>query len=137
MPSDPDLIRSSFDLIAPPREALIDRFYDNLFRVAPQVRPLFPEDMARQKRHLLSAVALVIKHADSLEPLRGGQAEKGSRHIGYGAQPGHYSVVRDTMLQTMGEVARDAFTDDFRAACERALNAVAGMTLAGTHRAAA
>lgn len=137
MPSDADVIRASFDLIAPRGEALIDRFYENLFRVAPQVRPLFPKDMGRQKRHLLSAVALVVKHADNLESLRGALAEMGSRHVGYGAQAGHYGVVRDTMLETMGEIAGTAFSCEVRGAWERALNAVAGMMLAGTQRAAA
>ncbi len=134
MTSDAELIRTSFDAVASQAETLIDRFYDNLFATAPSVRPLFPDDMTQQKRHLLSAVSLVVKHADRLDELAGALMDMGERHVRYGAQEAHYPVVRDVMLRTLAEVAGDAWTSEFEGAWRRALDSVAQMMLRGAAR---
>jgi hemoglobin-like flavoprotein len=41
-------LETSFDLIAPRGDELMDEFYGRLFATAPSVRPLFPNDMRRQ-----------------------------------------------------------------------------------------
>ncbi len=134
MTSDADLIRTSFDAVASQAETIIDRFYDNLFATAPSVRPLFPDDMTQQKRHLLSAVSLVVKHADRLDELTGALMDMGERHVRYGAQEAHYPVVRDVMLMTLAEVAGDAWTPEFEGAWRRALDRVAQTMLEGAAR---
>lgn len=135
--SDAELIRTSFAAIATQTDRVVDRFYERLFETAPQVRSLFSDDMSQQKRHLLAAVGLVVKHAHDLTPLTSALRDMGWRHAGYGAQEAHYPVVRDVMLQTLAEVAGDAWTDEFHAAWERALNAVAGTMIEGAQKAAA
>lgn len=135
--SDPELIRASFNLVAPQAEHIIDRFYDNLFETAPGVRSMFPDDMTQQKKHLLGSVGLIVKHADNLAAISGALGDMGKRHARYGAQEAHYPVVRDVMLQTLSEVAGDAWTEEIHGAWERALNAVAGMMLKGAQRLAA
>ena len=41
MPLDLEALETSFDLIAPQGDALMDTFYARLFAVAPAVKPLF------------------------------------------------------------------------------------------------
>lgn len=134
-------IRASFQLLAPRGQELIDTFYNMLFTTAPGVRTLFPADMSSQKGHLLGAVGLVVKHADNLAPLEGALQEMGRRHVGYGARPEHYPVVRDTMLAALAQTAGTAWNAQLAADWEQALNAVAGVMLRGadrsTHHAAA
>ena len=43
MTLDVDALETSFDLIAPQGEELVDTFYRRLFAAAPSVRPLFAE----------------------------------------------------------------------------------------------
>ncbi|MBL0871507.1 MAG: hypothetical protein IBJ18_13120 [Phycisphaerales bacterium] len=124
-------IRASFDLLAPRGNELIDEFYTRLFRTAPGVRSLFPQDMTQQKKHLLSAVALVVKNADKLETLEKPLQEMGARHVVYGAKKEHYAVVRDTMLETIGSLAGPAWTPELKADWTAALNAVAGAMIRG------
>lgn len=43
-------LETSFDLVAPRGDELVDDFYERLFTVAPAVKPLFAEtDLKRQK----------------------------------------------------------------------------------------
>ena len=49
-------LESSFDLVAPRGDELMDVFYGRLFAAAPAVRPLFAgTDLKRQKGMLLGA----------------------------------------------------------------------------------
>jgi len=127
-------IRSSFQLLAPRGQDVVNDFYERLFRTAPSVRPLFPDDMSGQKGHLLAALGLVVKHADNLGALTEPLHEMGARHVGYGAQPAHYGVVRDTLLATLAQFAGGAWTPQLEADWTAALNAVAGVMLEGARK---
>lgn len=124
-------IRLSFEAVAPRAHALIDLFYDKLFANYPQVRPMFPADMTQQKKHLLGAVGLVVKHADNLDAIRAALMEMGARHVGYGAKPDHYPIVRDTLLGALAETAGNVWNAQLREDWAEALNAVAAIMLEG------
>ncbi len=128
-------IRTSFHLLAPRGQELIDTFYEMLFDAAPAVRALFPGDMKKQKGHLLAAVALVVKHADSLGAITEPLMEMGARHVKYGARPEHYPVVRDTMIGALARTAGPAWNDQLAADWTGALDAVASAMLRGAERA--
>ena len=40
--NDIALVRASFAMVAPIEDAAADLFYDRLFAIAPQLRPMFP-----------------------------------------------------------------------------------------------
>lgn len=129
-----ELIRASFNAVAPKATELIDLFYTKLFETAPSVRSLFPQEMSDQKDHLLSAVKLVATKAHDLASIEGALGEMGARHVGYGAEPEHYPVVRDTMLDALHDIAGPAWTNDIEEAWTDALNIVAGIMLAGAEK---
>ena len=124
-------IRDSFATLAPRADAVVAAFYDRLFEENPGVRPLFPDDMTDQKKHLAAAIGLVVKHAGNLDAIAHTLRDMGARHVGYGARPEHYGVVRDTLLTVLGESAGDAWTDTLRDDWADALNAVAARMLEG------
>ena len=47
----------------------MDEFYFRLFEAAPEVRPLFPVDMRRQKTILLGALVLLRKSLRNLDAI--------------------------------------------------------------------
>ncbi len=124
-------IRASFELVAPRADALVEAFYVNLFAAAPAARALFPSDLTQQRQHLAAAIALVVKHAGGLETLAPALRAMGVRHIGYGATPAHYGVVRDVLIATLAEHAGAAWSAQLAADWRAALDAVAGMMLDG------
>lgn len=124
-------IRTSFEALAPRADELVGRFYDALFAEHPEVRPIFPEEMTGQRRHLLTALALIVRHLDDLDSLRTPLMKLGARHAAYGAQRPHYPVVRDTLLRVMAEIAGPRWTDQLHDDWTIAINAIAETMIGG------
>jgi nitric oxide dioxygenase len=131
-----EALETSFDLVAPRGDELMDEFYARLFAAAPAVRPLFPDDMRRQKRMLLGALVLLRKSLRDLDAIVPKLRELGARHVAYGARPEHYPVVGAALIAAMAEVAGDAWTPDYEAAWGAAFEIVAGAMLEGAEEAA-
>lgn len=124
--NDIQLIESSFNALAPRADALVARFYDELFRRYPAVRPLFAHsDPATQQRKLLAALNLVVSNLRNPTTLTDALRNLGQRHQGYGAQAAHYQAVAETLLDVMREFAGALWTSDVAAAWQRALQSIA------------
>src|SRR5690349_4097351 len=80
-------------------QTLAPRFYARLFERYPEVRPLFPDDMARQHAHSTVAIAVLVTNLAHLDALAGPLRELGARHVGYGVRREHYVAFRDTVLE--------------------------------------
>ena len=87
-----EALETSFDVVAPHGDELMDEFYSRLFAAAPAVRPLFPDDMRRQQTMLLGALVLLRKSLRDLDAIVPKLRELGARHVTYGAKPEHYPV---------------------------------------------
>ena len=132
MSLDLETLETSFDLIAPRGDELVDVFYARLFETAPAVQPLFAHtDLKKQKAMLLATLVLLRKSLRDLEAIAPKLRQLGARHVAYGAQPEHYPVVADVMLASMAEIAGDAWTPDVEAAWAGALGLVATAMLEG------
>ena len=132
MSLDLDALETSFDLVAPRGDELMDIFYARLFDAAPAVRPLFAgTDLKRQKATLLSALVLVRKSLRDLDALVPTLHKLGARHVHYGARPEHYPVVATVLVASMAEIAGPAWSPDLERAWAAALNVVAGAMLEG------
>src|SRR5919205_4495035 len=109
MTLDLEALETSFDLVAPRGDELMDEFYARLFAAAPSVRVLFPRDMQTQKTMLLSALVLLRKSLRNLEAIVPTLRALGARHVAYGAQPEHYPVVGAVLIESMAAVAGPAW----------------------------
>ncbi|HEX4733370.1 MAG TPA: globin domain-containing protein [Thermoleophilaceae bacterium] len=128
-------LETSFDAIAARGDELVEDFYDRLFAAAPAVRPLFPEDMARQRTMLLATLVLLRKSLRNLDAIRPTLRRLGARHVEYGALPEHYPVVAQTLVGSMTHIAGDAWRPEYATAWADALNAIAGEMVAGAEEA--
>jgi hemoglobin-like flavoprotein len=132
MPLDLDALETSFDLVAPRGEALMDTFYARLFTTAPAVEPLFAgTDMPRQKNMLLAALVLVRNSLRNIEAIVPALRALGARHVAYGAQPQHYPVVGEVLIASMAEVAGEAWRPEYERAWAAAFELIAGVMLEG------
>jgi hemoglobin-like flavoprotein len=129
---DPDVLETSFDLVAPHGDALADRFYARLFEAAPEVRPLFAHvDMAAQHSMLLGALVLLRRHLRDLDTIVPTLHRLGARHVAYGVRAQHYPLVGEALISSMAEVAGDGWTNDYDHAWSAAFGVVAGAMLDG------
>jgi hemoglobin-like flavoprotein len=132
MHMDLPALESSFDLVAPRGERLVDTFYARLFAAAPAVQPLFAHtDLRRQKTMLLGTLVLLRKSLRNLETITPKLRELGARHVSYGAEPEHYPVVAQVLIASMAEVAGDAWRPEHERAWAHALDLVATAMLDG------
>ena len=129
---DVKVLRASFELLAPQGEALVKRFYDLLFERYPEVEPMFAgTTRAKQEKHLLAALQLVVANLDKPKALAKALTAMGARHEGYGALPAHYPAVTSTLLDTIKEFAGRKWTKKVATAWADALNAVAEIMIGG------
>ena len=129
-------LETSFDLVAPRGDELMDVFYARLFAAAPPVKPLFAHtDLRRQKAMLLAALVLLRKSLRNLDAVVPTLHALGARHVRYGARPEHYPVVGEVLIASMAEVAGDAWRPEYERAWAAALAVVAGAMLEGAQAA--
>jgi hemoglobin-like flavoprotein len=132
MPLDLDALETSFDLVAPRGEELIDLFYAKLFAAAPAVMPLFAHtDLRRQKAMLLGTLVLLRKSLRDLDAIVPKLRALGARHVAYGAEPEHYPVVGQVLIESMADVAGAAWRPEYSTAWAAAFDVVAGAMLDG------
>lgn len=115
-PDQIHLLRRSFAKIEPQSALAALAFYRRLFELAPQVRPLFNNDIESQAQKLMDMIGLAVSMTDHPERLEGDLRELGARHLGYGSEDAHYPVVGAALLDMLAELLGDEFTPATKAA---------------------
>jgi hemoglobin-like flavoprotein len=129
---DLETLETTFDLVAPRGEELMDVFYARLFATAPAVRPLFADtDVARQKAMLLSTLVLLRRSLRNLDAIVPTLRALGARHVAYGAKPEHYGVVGQVLIASLAEIAGEAWRPEHELAWAAAFGVVADAMLSG------
>lgn len=112
-PEDMQIIRSTWQQVAPIADDAASLFYQHLFEMAPEIRPLFAHtDMPAQRARLIQAITHVVDSLDHLDALLPTLEALGQRHIAYGAVPYHYQRVEEALLWTLSKGLGDAWTRD-------------------------
>jgi hemoglobin-like flavoprotein len=132
-----EALETSFDLVAPRGDELMDVFYARLFAAAPVVKPLFAKvDMKKQKSMLLAVLSLLRKSLRDLDAIVPTLHDLGARHVTYGAKPEYYPVVGAVLIASMAEVAGEAWRPEYERAWCEAFEIVAGAMIEGAEAAA-
>ena len=123
-------LEKSFNLIAPQAEQLVARFYEELFKRHPDVKPLFKNTTpAKQQQKLLAALKLVMANLNNVDTLAKALTALGERHEKYGAIEAHYGAVATTLMDVMKEFAGRAWTKEVHEAWSHALGTIAEVML--------
>jgi methyl-accepting chemotaxis protein len=129
-------LETSFDLVAPHGDELMDEFYARLFDAAPAVMPLFAAtDLRRQKTMLLGTLVLLRKSLRNLDSVVPNLRKLGARHVNYGARPEHYPVVGEALIASMAALAGPAWLPAHEVAWRDAFTVIAETMLEGAEEA--
>ena len=112
-PRHVDLVRDSFVQVLVDSERAAHIFYDRLFELAPDTRPMFRKDMAEQGRLLIDALARIVTGLSRLDAMLPSLRKLAERHVGYGVEHRHYAVAGEAlvhMIKVHGGPAVDAQT---------------------------
>lgn len=105
-------IRKSFQLIAGKEQIVTLMFYNRLFQGNPNLRNLFPGEMADQAKKLADVLKVLDASLDDIESLRPALRGLGSRHRHqYGVFEEHYAVFCQTLVNTLQETAGTRFDE--------------------------
>ena len=126
------LLEASFAALAPQADALAERFYQRLFELHPDVKPMFEgSDLAEQQKKLVAALQLVINSLRNPDILKSALGGLGKKHQAYGAEAPHFDAVAAVMLEVLEEFAGDLWNSSMATAWRDALDGVKAMMLDG------
>lgn len=112
-----EIIQSTFAAVAPQAEMVAELFYGRLFEIAPQVQPMFANsNMKEQGKKLMQTLAVVVHSVNRLEEIIPEVEALGRRHINYGVEAAHYSIVGEALIWTLQQGLGEAFTDEVQKA---------------------
>lgn len=128
-PEQVTLVQNSFTKVAPIADQAAVMFYDRLFEVAPQVKPMFTGDMAEQRRKLMAMLSAVVGGLSKLDTILPAASALATRHVAYGAQAAHYPVVGSALLWTLEKGLGEAWTPDVAEAWSEAYGTLSGFMI--------
>jgi nitric oxide dioxygenase len=142
-PSQIRLLQRSFVKIEPIAADVSAKFYDRLFRIAPDTRVMFKEDMSYQyakfmrviselvNLHLRSLISLPVTSNDGGEAAMPGIRALGHRHNDWGVKPEHFVPMREALMDTLAETLGDDFSPTVREAWGEAFDLLANVMRKG------
>jgi len=110
------LVRASFTKILGNPKHITFEFYENLFRVRPDLRSLFPSDMTEQRKKFLDALRMLLGAVQRLDSMDRAVRTLGVRHRKMGVCPAYFPVFRDAFIAALSEEQCDDFTEEVRVA---------------------
>lgn len=120
------VVQQSFLKVASIADRAAVMFYDRLFEIAPQVKTMFPADMAEQRQKLMATLGVVVNGLSNLESVLPAATALAKRHVAYGAKPEHYPVVGSALLWTLERGLGDAWTKEVADAWTAAYGTLSG-----------
>ena len=124
-PEQTQIIKLTFAQVMRDKDKVGRMFYDRLFTIAPEVKPLFKGDIAAQSRKLMDTLALAVGMLRDMPTLIITLEGLAQRHVGYGVTDEHYDKVGEALLWTLEKGLADAFTPQVRDAWTALYAAVA------------
>lgn len=126
-PDQVTMVQDSFKKVVPIADTAADLFYDRLFAIAPEVRPLFPDDLKEQKKKLIAMLATAVTNLHQVDTILPAVENLGKRHVAYGVTSKHYEPVGAALLWTLEQGLGPDFTPPVKAAWTEAYTTLAGV----------
>ena len=128
-PAQVELVQKTFADVAPIAEQAAALFYGRLFEIAPEVKPLFKNDIAEQGRKLMATLAVVVRGLSDLPSILPAASNLAKKHVSYGVKASHYEPVGAALLWTLEKGLGDKWTPDVAAAWTEAYVTLSGFMI--------
>ena len=125
-PTQVEMVQKSFSKVAPIADQAAALFYDRLFEIAPDVKPLFRGDMKEQGKKLMGTLAVVVGGLTRLETILPAASGLAKKHVAYGVDATHYAPVGAALLWTFEKGLGPDWTPELAAAWTTAYATLSG-----------
>lgn len=112
-------VKSTIPLLENAGPALTHHFYQRMFTHNPELKDIFNmthQKTGRQGVALFEAIAAYAKNIENLAALTSAVERIAQKHTSFNIQPEHYQIVGHHLIETLRELAADAFTPEVEAA---------------------
>ena len=130
-PKQVKIVQDTFGLLAPQASKATDIFYNELFRIAPNTRQLFPSDMTNHKGKFVQMLATVVKCLDDVSAISEHVVDLGRRHARYDVLESDYEVVGQALLSMLHRLLGARCTPEIRDAWAAAYGMLARLMKEG------
>ncbi len=123
-------VKSTIPLLESAGTVITQHFYERMFRHNPELKNIFNmrnQHSGRQQFALFSAIAAYAKNIETPEVLTAAVERIAQKHTSLNVQAEHYQVVGHHLIETLRELAPDAFTAEVEAAWTEAYTFLAGI----------
>ncbi|SEL89144.1 nitric oxide dioxygenase [Colwellia chukchiensis] len=125
-----EIIKSTIPLLENAGSALTAHFYQRLFSHNPELQDIFNmsnQQSGRQQVALFEAIAAYAKHIENLNALTSAVERIAQKHTSFNIQAEHYAIVGHHLIETLRELASEAFTAEVEEAWSNAYQFLAGI----------
>jgi nitric oxide dioxygenase len=109
-PQQRALVKHTFTHIAPNHDIVARLFYDKLFEIAPDLRPMFTHSMDLQRAKVMQMLAALVAAMDDPSHFTRMARELGKRHVDYGVMRDQYALVGQALMWALEEASPDVMT---------------------------
>ncbi len=128
-----ELVKSTWSAVAAMDHVVVGGlFYSRLFEIAPQLKSMFHNPIPEQSKKLLAMMNYVIAKLDKLDDIVDEVAKLARKHIQYGVQPEHYTIVGNALLWTLEKGLGDNWNEEVKNAWTECYIILSGAMIAAT-----
>jgi nitric oxide dioxygenase len=124
-PRQVQIVQDTFRLLAPHAAEATEIFYSELFRIAPDTRELFPDDLTSQKGKFVQMLGTVVRCLGDVSVISEHVADLGRRHASYDVRDRDYAVVGQALLFMLHRLLGASCTPEIRDAWAAAYEMIA------------
>lgn len=125
-----DIIKSTIPLLENAGSAMTAHFYQRLFAHNPELQDIFNmsnQHTGRQQVALFEAIAAYAKNIENLSVLTTAVERIAQKHTSFNIQADHYAIVGHHLIETLRELATEAFTTEVEEAWTQAYQFLASI----------
>lgn len=124
MSFDPAVIRASFAVVELRADHLAKYFCTHLFAHNPELRQLFPADLAEQRDRLFAALTQIVARTEDPDRLTAYLRSLGRDHRKFRALPEHYPAVGASLIAAVRHFSGHSWTAEIEKAWTEAYTAI-------------
>lgn len=109
-PSQVALVQESFKHIGRQPHEAGRMFYDELFKLAPELQRLFPPDMSRHMLKFIQMLSTIVGSLDQIATISEEIVELGRRHMSYDVEDEHYAMLGEALMSTVDRLLGGGLT---------------------------